>query len=106
MKRDGAKEPTAIHGPFGFTFYQLGKANEIADCLENQFTHLCDENHKWQMEARVQTLLKAVDNNSPERISPCDLQKLVNSLTLRKPYGIDVPQAPSKKTFGTLNSSN
>jgi hypothetical protein len=42
MKRDGAKEPTAT-----------------ADCLENQFTQhdLCDKNHKWQVETRVQTLL-------------------------------------------------
>jgi hypothetical protein len=41
------------------------------------------------VEARVQTLLKAVENNSPERIKPCDLQKLVNSLKLRKACGID-----------------
>jgi hypothetical protein len=86
MKRDGAKKPTAIHGPFGLTFHPLEKANAIADCLENQFTlnDLCDENHKRQVEARVRTLLEAVDNNSPERIRPCDLQKLVNSLKLRK----------------------
>jgi hypothetical protein len=38
MKRAGAKEPTAIHGPFGLTFYPLEKAKAIADCLENQFT--------------------------------------------------------------------
>jgi hypothetical protein len=39
----------------------------IADCLENQFTphDLCDDNHKWWVEARVQALLKAVDNNPP-----------------------------------------
>jgi hypothetical protein len=90
-KKDGAKEPTAIHGPFGLTFHPLEKANATADCLENQFTphDLCDENHKRQVEARVQTLLKVVDNSSPERIRPCNLQKLVNSLKLRKACGID-----------------
>jgi hypothetical protein len=59
--------------------------------LEEQFTphELCEENHKQQVEARVQDLLEAVDNNSPERIRPCDLQKIINSLKLRKVCGID-----------------
>jgi hypothetical protein len=63
MKRDGAKKP------FGVTFHLLEKANAIADCLENQFTlhDLCDENHKHQVETRVQTLLEAVENNSPRK---------------------------------------
>jgi hypothetical protein len=75
MKRDGAKKPTAIQGPSGITFHTLEKANAITDCLENQFTlhDLCDENHKQQVEARVQTLLEAVNNNAPEKIRPCDL---------------------------------
>jgi hypothetical protein len=51
------------------SFHPLEKANAIADCF--------------------QTLPEAVDNNSPERIRPCDLQKLVNSLKLRKACGID-----------------
>jgi hypothetical protein len=91
MKRDGANKPTAIHGPFGLTFHPLEKANAIADCLENRFTlhYLCDENHKQWVEARVQTLLKAVNNNSPESVRPCDLQKLINPLKLRKDCGID-----------------
>jgi hypothetical protein len=63
MKRDGAKKPTAIHVPFGLTFHPIEKANANADCLENQFIphDLCDENHKRQVEARVQTLLEAVE---------------------------------------------
>jgi hypothetical protein len=91
LMRDGAKKPTAIHGPFGLIFRPLEKANAIADCLENQFTlhDHCDENHKRQVEATVRTLLGAIENNSPERIRPCDLQKLVNSLKLRKACGID-----------------
>jgi hypothetical protein len=91
MKRDGAKKPTAIHGPFNLTFHSLQKANAIADCLENQFTlhDLCDENHKRQVEDRVQNLLEAVDNNSSKKIRPCDLQKLVNSLKLTKACRID-----------------
>jgi hypothetical protein len=70
LKRDGSRAPTAIHGPLGLKFLPLEKANAIADCLENQFTphDLCEENHGRQVEARVQALLEAVDNNPPERI--------------------------------------
>jgi hypothetical protein len=79
MKRDGSKVPTAIHGPFSLTFHLFEKTNATADCLENQFTlhDLCNKNHKWWVEARVQALLEAVDYNipPPERIRPCDLQK-------------------------------
>jgi hypothetical protein len=59
--------------------------------LENQFTHhdLCDENHERRVEARVQTLLEAVDSKPPEIIRPCDIQKLISSLKLRKSCGID-----------------
>jgi hypothetical protein len=86
IKRDGPRTPTAIHGPSGLKFNLSEKANAIADCLENQFTHhdLCDENHEWRVEARVESLLEAVKNKFPERIRPCDLQKLISSLKLRK----------------------
>jgi hypothetical protein len=40
------------------------------------------------VEARVQALLEAIDNKPPERIRPCDLQKLINSLKLRKAFRI------------------
>jgi hypothetical protein len=71
--------------------FQSEKANAIADCLENQFTHhnLCDENHERRVDARVQTLLEATDNKPPKRIRPCDLEKLINSLKLRKTCGTD-----------------
>jgi hypothetical protein len=90
IKRDGPKAPNAIHGPSDLKFHPSKKPNETADCLENQFTthDLCDKNHKWRVEATVQVLLKAVDNN-PERIRPCDLQKLINSLKLRNACEID-----------------
>jgi hypothetical protein len=86
-----SKETNCNSWSFGLTFHPLEKANATADCLENQFTmhDLCDENDKRQVEARVRTLLEAVENNSPERIRPCDLQKLVNSLKLRKACGTD-----------------
>jgi hypothetical protein len=91
LKRDGPRIPIAIHGPSGLKFHPSEKANAIADCLENQFTHhdLCDENHERRVEARVQTLLEAIDNKPPERIRPCDLETLINSLKLRKSCGID-----------------
>jgi hypothetical protein len=48
LKRDGTRAPTAIHGPSGLNFHPSEKANEMVDCLENQFTHHdpCDENHE------------------------------------------------------------
>jgi hypothetical protein len=58
--------------------------------LKNQFTQndFCDGNHERRVEARVQALLEAVDKTT-ERIGPCDLQKFINSLILRKSSGID-----------------
>jgi hypothetical protein len=35
--------------------------------------------HERRLEARVQTLLEAVDIKPPERIRPYDLQKLISS---------------------------
>jgi hypothetical protein len=60
-------------------------------CLENEFTphDLCDYNHERRVKARVQALLQTVDNSLPERVRPCDIQKLINSLKLRKPCWID-----------------
>jgi hypothetical protein len=82
---------TVIHGPLGINYQPEDKANTIADCLENQFTphKLCDENHEWRVEAGVQALLEADDSDPPARIRPCDLQKLLNSLKLKKARGID-----------------
>jgi hypothetical protein len=41
------------------------------------------------VEATVQALLVAVVNDPPEKVRPCDLQKLINSLKLKKAFGID-----------------
>jgi hypothetical protein len=82
--------PTVIHGASGLKFLPLDKANAIADCLQIQFMphYLCHDNHEQRVEARVQTLLETVDNRR-QRIRPCDLKKLVNSLKLKKACGID-----------------
>jgi hypothetical protein len=87
---DGPRPPTAIHCLLGLKYHLVDKANTIADCLENQFTphDLCEENHERRVEARVQAL-QAVDSDPPERIRPCDLQKLLNSLKLKKVCGTD-----------------
>jgi hypothetical protein len=84
INRGGTPAPSAIHGTLGPKFLPLEKVNATADCLENQFTphDFCDENHEWPVEARVKALLEA------ERIRPCDLQKLINSLKLRKARGL------------------
>jgi hypothetical protein len=37
-----------------------------------------------RVEARVQALLETVDTSPPQRIMPCDIKKLINSLKLRK----------------------
>jgi hypothetical protein len=46
-------------------FHPVDKANAIAGCLEHRFTPhaLCEENHKRRVEARVQALLEAEDND-------------------------------------------
>jgi hypothetical protein len=41
------------------------------------------------VDARVQDLLEAADSDPPERIRPCDLQKLLNTLKLKKACGND-----------------
>jgi hypothetical protein len=89
--RDGPRAPTAIHGLLGLKYHLEDKANSKVDCLENQFTphDLREENHKRRVEARVQALLEAADTDPPERIRPCDLQKLLNSLKLKKACEID-----------------
>jgi hypothetical protein len=91
LKRHGPRAPTAIDGPSGLKFHPSEKANAIANCLENQFTHhdLRDEIQRRRVEDKVQTLLEVVDNNPLERIRPCDLQKVISSLNLRKACGID-----------------
>jgi hypothetical protein len=78
MKRDGPKAPTAIRGPLCFIFHPLETTNAITDCLEKQFTShdLCDENRKRRVETVLQALLETVENNPPETIRPCDLQKI------------------------------
>jgi hypothetical protein len=67
------------------------KANAFSDCLENQFTphNLCEEVHERRVKTRVPVLGEAVDNNPLQRIRPCDLQKLISCLKLRKACGND-----------------
>jgi hypothetical protein len=50
---------------------------------------LCDENLEWREEARVQALLEDIDSSLPQRIKPCDLQKLIKSLKSRKACEVD-----------------
>jgi hypothetical protein len=101
LKRDGTRAPTAIHGATGLKFHPSDKANAIADCLEIQSTphDLCDGNHERRVEARVQALLETVDNNPPQGIRPCDLQKLINFLKLRKAWELMAFQMNASGTF-------
>jgi hypothetical protein len=92
LKKNGTRAPIAIHGASGLKFHPPEKANAIADGLETQFPphHMCDQNHLRRVEARVQALLETVDNNPPpQRLRPCDLKKLINSLKVRKACGIE-----------------
>jgi hypothetical protein len=41
------------------------------------------------VKARVQALLEAADSDPPERIRPCDLQKLLNFIKLKYACGND-----------------
>jgi hypothetical protein len=69
VNRDGPRAPTVIHGLLGTTFQQVYKANATADCLESQFKphKLCDKNHERQVEARVQALIEAEDNDTQKK---------------------------------------
>jgi hypothetical protein len=63
----------------------------MPDSFEIQYTPLepSNKNHEWRMEAILQTLFEATDNDLPhERIRPLDLQTLTNSLKFRKACGI------------------
>jgi hypothetical protein len=92
MRASGPRAPTDIHGASGLKFLPSEKAKTIAEYLEIQFTphDLCDENHERRVEAKVQALLETVDKNPPQRIRPCDVQKLIKFLKLRRACGIDV----------------
>jgi hypothetical protein len=91
LKRDSPKAPTVIHGYSGLKFLPLEKASAIADCLENRFIQhvLCEENHERQVEITVQDTLETEDTDPPEKIKPCDLKKLIETLKLKKACGID-----------------
>jgi hypothetical protein len=90
LKRNGPKASTAIRGSSGLKLHPLEKANAIVNYLENLFTthNLCEENHEQREEATVQALLEAVDYPL-ERVSSCDVQKLIKYLKLRKACEID-----------------
>jgi hypothetical protein len=45
--------------------------------------------HVTPARARADALLKFTDENPPERVRPCNVQKLINPLKLRKTYEID-----------------
>jgi len=84
LNRSAPKAPTVIHAYYGLKLLTYDKANAIADCLENRFTHhdLCDEHHERWVEAFAQDMLEAEDTAPSEKIRPCDLKKLINSLKL------------------------
>jgi hypothetical protein len=65
IKRSEPRALTAILGSLGVKFLLLYKINSIADNWESKFTpHILREgNRVWRVEARVQALLKAVENN-------------------------------------------
>jgi len=91
LNRDAPNAPTSIHGYSGLKFLPGEKANAIADCLENRFTHhdLCDEHHERRVITLVQEILETEDTTPTEKIRPRNLKKLINSLKLKKVFGID-----------------
>jgi len=95
LKRgDKPKAPSAIRSPTGLKFLPFEKANVTADCLESQLSphDLCEEHHEQQVVVRILALFEAVHNSPPERVRPCDVQKIKNPLKLRKASGIgDTP---------------
>jgi hypothetical protein len=90
-KRGGTKAQSAICGPLGPLFYEVDKANTIADSLDNQFTvhDLCDCDYRQQVKATVQALLHTTDEGTPVEFHPCDILKEGQYLKLGKAHGLD-----------------
>jgi hypothetical protein len=86
MKWDAPKAPTALHGSLGIKCHLKYKAVVIADCLEIHFTsqEMYDENHERHVQTTVQALLSSVDATPLEKIRPCDINNVANSLKMRK----------------------
>jgi hypothetical protein len=78
IKRDGPKEPTAIHGSLGLK-YQPVEKDITFGIFEKISSHrmTCDENHKRRVEARVQTLLEAADETAFKKERACAIHKLI-----------------------------
>jgi hypothetical protein len=62
VKRDGPKEPTAIHSASGLKCHPFDKAKATADTLEIQFAphDLRDETHDRRVEDHVQSLRETI----------------------------------------------
>jgi hypothetical protein len=58
--RDGPRAATTIHGLLGLNYHPVDKANEVADCLEKQFTphNLCKENRDTRRRLQSKLCLK------------------------------------------------
>jgi hypothetical protein len=69
----------------------VGRNVEFDLGLENQFTahNLCDYDHRQQVEATINALLATIDKDTPVEFQPCDVSKEIQSLKLRKAYGLD-----------------
>jgi hypothetical protein len=82
LNRDAPKAPTVIRGNHGLKFLPYGKANAIAGCLENRFTHneLCEEHYERWVEALVKDVLQIEDGAPSERIRTCEMKRLIISL--------------------------
>jgi uncharacterized protein YlaI len=90
LNRNAAKVTTAFHGYSDLKFLPYNKANAIAECLENRFTHhyMCDESHERRVENIVQDIIET-ENTATWKKKPCDLKKLIKSLKFKKACGID-----------------
>jgi hypothetical protein len=58
----------------------------IADCLEHQFS---PHDHERLVVALIEALFEVVDNNPTKEIRPCEVQKILNCVKLKKACGID-----------------
>jgi hypothetical protein len=72
---------------------------------------MCDKRHEERVEAYVQALLEAEDNTATERVRPCDVQKIIRYLKLRKTWGLGIPNKclrhlPRRPLFHVTQSFN
>jgi hypothetical protein len=90
LSRDRPVALTAIHSPSGLKFLPLEEANVTVDCLKNQFTPHDLWGERWTAGGGPSpSSVSSRGRQFPKNVRPCDVQKLMKFLRLRRACGTD-----------------